>query len=1480
MSTYHPSFSSSGGLGSVFKSITKSFKQSPSTKRVPVTINPTVVGGGQDLQNLIDQLQTSSSSSVKLQAVKKLIESIKNYLISSIPEIWYVARNNCDIKNIKHSRDLRRATLELLDACIKKDDLTSVGTRIRYFNDIFKCCIFQDNKFDPDFDLFLKALLVLTGEGRDIYDFIIYEDRNNLYIFLENCLTVAIELLAVYKFQTEIQDITTKENDEKFANIYRVIEFTRNCIKFNYTVFSENMVIWIINKIIETKSNNKLILLAIIDIINSLSIYGQVPKECIPQMVKFLATIYGLSLDKGISSSVWGCVKNLCHDHTYRDIINSLCDNIQSPDINLYKIDSAEGLQSVYACTGSVKLIRNFQVQSGLSRNENIFEILQVQILNSFKVALSFGIDIINSVFLDCIDRLLAKDSYIDNFEISFNDSIDKIFPFQLWYSSNSMYDIFNLLKVDTEQDKSCFQSICLSLQSLYESQELFTPKDKLINFFTNYIEYLPINTIIFVLQYYSDNKMCSLLNPFWRENSMKLLNHFYFPVNIDVTVKMRCLQVILDAYNTSVAIFNDNDIKYEIILEIAKRSLRETNEELLRYLINNLFGVVFLKCPNTIFKQLVTVFLPLFQPPQAPPKSLHLVFEGLITLSFVTSTRTLGTVQEHGSIEFTEAITKLLCTTFIKATPERAQDCYNFLIEIANLSKHNGNVLLIIAKCLVRIRSTTENYIYFTQPSDMAGLALAFRRDISTTCSDSSKVLGWVYPETVDYLPEELFDQPNRNLLLFKVAKDVETDKYYIDIQKWLQLVLYIMDQYIDWEVYSYVWAHFVSQLSNTKLFYDCDLEINELRKIICNQLTLNLPSSLKLPHKTQNIEVTKADLQVVFVRSLSSLTGYFNKFTKPDQDQVVNSLIFGLGSWDKTAVPCINILTVCCYEIPLSIKKFLNSILTKLQTRITSANAAAHSLEFLISLSQLPSLTTNFTVEDFKQGFGIAFKYIQYSIDLEKRSQQQLQQQNLPQIIQQHGVDADVEETPLTQQQTITPILSEYILMLSYHIIASWFVTLKMSDRVELQQFIIKNLKLCSESNENLQDQTIGFLDFIKKFTSSDLPLEMRLPSNNNKSNTSNGNGSGSSNNSSTASICNRWMVDNLVVSIETEPYGGDTELIIRKPTGISKFNITLDHPSSMNNNNTSPMVLPNYFLLQLVESNIDPILIPDDVNTNRAISVLDRIPSVEFHKIGIIYIGKNQMTENEVLSNRIGSIDYQKFLSNIGDLIKLQGCKSIYTGGLDTENNIDGEFTRYWRGKYTQVIFHVATMMNNEQTGQTGQTGQTQNGNGNELTDMDIQRMIDLKKRHIGNNHVNIFYDESGHEFNFNLIKSQFNFLSIVITPHTYSQDYNLTSSSSSFSSSSSDDKLLEKYFKVKMYRRGGVPSFCGISHFKLISERELPVFIRSTSLLASIFASIWHGSKNVWSQRVKQLKLISSYTLPNLNSTATTTTTVYS
>ena len=123
MSTYHPNFGSSGsgggGLGSVFKSITKTFKTS-STRNVPVTINPTVVGGGQELQHIIQQLETTTSNSTRLSALNKLTDSIYKYLISSVPEIWYLVHHYCEYNNSKYSRDVRRAALKLLTACIKK----------------------------------------------------------------------------------------------------------------------------------------------------------------------------------------------------------------------------------------------------------------------------------------------------------------------------------------------------------------------------------------------------------------------------------------------------------------------------------------------------------------------------------------------------------------------------------------------------------------------------------------------------------------------------------------------------------------------------------------------------------------------------------------------------------------------------------------------------------------------------------------------------------------------------------------------------------------------------------------------------------------------------------------------------------------------------------------------------------------------------------------------------------------------------------------------------------------------------------------------------------------------------------------------------------------------------------------------------------------------------------------------------------------
>jgi hypothetical protein len=92
------------------------------------------------------------------------------------------------------------------------------------------------------------------------------------------------------------------------------------------------------------------------------------------------------------------------------------------------------------------------------------------------------------------------------------------------------------------------------------------------------------------------------------------------------------------------------------------------------------------------------------------------------------------------------------------------------------------------------------------------------------------------------------------------------------------------------------------------------------------------------------------------------------------------------------------------------------------------------------------------------------------------------------------------------------------------------------------------------------------------------------------------------------------------------------------------------------------------PGFLFLQLQHNPINqlPILVPEDDFCNRAISILDRTPSIDLHKIGIVYISNHQSTEIEILTNQIGSPNYEKFLLNIGSKFPLLNTMDIYTGG----------------------------------------------------------------------------------------------------------------------------------------------------------------------------------------------------------------------
>src|SRR6266516_5345951 len=120
---------------------------------------------------------------------------------------------------------------------------------------------------------------------------------------------------------------------------------------------------------------------------------------------------------------------------------------------------------------------------------------------------------------------------------------------------------------------------------------------------------------------------------------------------------------------------------------------------------------------------------------------------------------------------------------------------------------------------------------------------------------------------------------------------------------------------------------------------------------------------------------------------------------------------------------------------------------------------------------------------------------------------------------------------------------------------------------------------------------------------------------------------------------------------------------------------------HQSSAN------LVLPSHLLLQFAftsaktPESMRPIPIPDDDAANRAINTFNLISPLDGHKVGVIYIGEGQTTEQEILANVIGSNDYLAFLEGLGKLIRLKGA-TFNTQGLDREYDTDGEFAWCWR------------------------------------------------------------------------------------------------------------------------------------------------------------------------------------------------------
>jgi hypothetical protein len=231
-------------------------------------------------------------------------------------------------------------------------------------------------------------------------------------------------------------------------------------------------------------------------------------------------------------------------------------------------------------------------------------------------------------------------------------------------------------------------------------------------------------------------------------------------------------------------------------------------------------------------------------------------------------------------------------------------------------------------------------------------------------------------------------------------------------------------------------------------------------------------------------------------------------------------------------------------------------------------------------------------------------------------------------------------------------------------------------------------------------------------------------------------------------------------------------------------------------------------------------------------RAISSFDRNFTVDGHKVGVIYIGEGQTQEADILANVMGSSDYTDFLGGLGTLTKLKGAK-FNTQGLDREYNTDGEYAFCWRDRVTEIVFHVTTQM---------------------PTNLDHDPQCIGKKRHIGNDFVNIIFNNSGLPFRFDTFASDFNYVNIIITPE----------SRASFVATRlrSESHAQKAFYKVQVMSKPGFPEISPVAETKILSLTALPAFIRLLALNASVFSLVWanrEGGEHVssWRNRLREI-----------------------
>ena len=1479
--TSSPDSSRPGGLAGVFRGLTTSkssrslpLSSSSSSVALPVAelVNVTPNTTSRLSPNAMDSVELLKNGTLneRIAAANTLKYAVSEYPLNPVLDIWYAAT---DLIEPSKPPAARTAGWELLTECVKHDSSTDLE-RKEYFQTL------AAPANPEDFHLQLAALVDLTHSGR-VLDGFDYDLLPLLTRWLQESYAA---VRAARKSASKAPKGSTKNKaaasgEEK--NLAQLFAFLVDVIKFSFKCADDASLAGLIDGLLNIcmSTNVEDHLRSCITVLGTIVTFGSIPNDKLKGCVQVLSSIY--CLVPGLEKDSWKTLSNIFRSHHGQATVRILLDVLRglSPDTFKEKEMSRE-------VRGSLSVLRKLLSKSSEKGYPLVpYALLSDGLSASVKATSSPRVHLailqfINAMFCDSdgnLHRLIVDENWTTVLDVA-AECAEKITSDS--DKSHSHHDF----KEDRPEDP-----VSQELRKLIDRLEMvvnqkngdFVPRQAVVKFFVDVHPLLPDSTVCTVLDYFQEFRCCSPSDLQWEENLALVLDGFFSNRDRSSDTRLRALRTIMDAYEVLDLVAEDTE--QDSIPKLAKSILRDIVEEsdvlVLDAVVSLMISVV-TSCDMELFDHITGTLRGIVD----NDRLRSLVSPPVLS----QSTFPLGNERPQSGTEQSPSnvVTRGYVKMFVQVMNSDGAKSVKLFTSLTHIARSNHcevDARLTAMKLLFRLRADWANRVFITKEletnfvaaticrteaslakkqAEEAASALRMSRSDHGALTRSTRGVSfshgqipertlpvryssgprsitgqyhqmWMLPD-----PQALPDNVSRLISPILTSCDAGEDEtkehdensnlqtFVLDMSAWLETVLSIL-RGSDWEIYSFVLVHLPAQLSNHAIFKGAIRQIQELRKLICEHVRA---SGFQDPPNASGLR--KADVAICLFHSLTMILSYHEHFQKGEEDDIVLTFVHGIRAWERTAQCCIHALSICCHELPLSASKSLGQMLNQMAAIITQPHVAIHILEFLASLSRLHDVYVNFGKDEYRTVFAICFRYLEYARDKRQASRgSYTSEPSTPATALAAGADV--------AHPSASDDLPQYVYALAYHVILFWFLSLKLPERARHVETIAKKLFTDVDgSGSASEEQAITTMDFVQRVTYADVDESGEDPM---------------FNEARFGELATRrWLVGNSIVTIKQSLRTGWAQITKRQPSGTSAYMVReafRPPPLHQTGNQvdvgrdgqgSGNSVLPSHLLIQLISpipqlcDTSRPIPLPDDDDAiDRTLRVFDRHPTVDGHKVGVIYIGEGQTQETEILANVSGSSDYVEFLNNLGTLTKLKGA-TFNTQGLDREMDIDGQYTFCWRDRLTEIIFHVTTQM---------------------PTNLEHDPQLANKKRHIGNDFVNIIFNDSGLPFKFDTFPSQFNFVNIVITP----------ASRASFIATREarrKETQEQSFYRVQVMSKPGFPEISAASETKIVSLKALPEFIRLLALNASVFSLVWQNRAgehiSPWRSRLREIQ----------------------